>query len=137
MKYYVQKIVDGEVELLPDITATPIFKDWEDVYAPKSVKVIAALYQAVEKRENYFQFHTPTAFGNPDHAMMQGVVIGIEQAEEIEERIVGVRSASRNTARQSWRSIKSRSTGVITMRKRILRRPAGHLACRRSYERNR
>lgn len=89
MKYYVQKIVDGEVELLPDITATPIFKDWEDVYAPKSVKVIAALYQAVEKRENYFQFHTPTAFGNPDHAMMQGVVIGIEQAEEIEERIVG------------------------------------------------
>ena len=89
MKYYVQKIVDGEIELLPDITATPIFRDWDDVYAPKSVRVVAALYQAVEKRENYFQFNSPTAFGNPDHAMMQGVVIGIEQAEEIEESVVG------------------------------------------------
>ena len=87
MKYYVQKIVDGEMELLPDIVETTIFKDWDDVYAPKPVRVIASLYQAVADRENYYQFHTPTAFGNPDYAMIQGIVIGIERAEEIEESV--------------------------------------------------
>ena len=85
MKYYVPKIIDGEIELLPDITSTCIFKDWDDIYASKSVRVVAALYQAVADRENYYQFHTPTAFGNPDYTMMQGIVIGIERAEEINE----------------------------------------------------
>ena len=87
MKYYVPKFIDGETELLPDITETAIFKDWDDVYAPKSVRIVAALYQAVADRENYYQFHTPTAFGNPDFAMMQGIVIGIARAEEIEESV--------------------------------------------------
>lgn len=87
MKYYVQKFVDGEIELLPDITETTIFKDWDDVYAPKSVRIVAALYQAVEERENYYQLHTPTAFGNPDFSMIQGIVIGIKRAEEIEEMV--------------------------------------------------
>lgn len=89
MKYYVPKFVDGEIELLPDITGTDIFKDWDDVCAPKSVRVVGALYQAVEERENYYQLHTPTAFGNPDFSMIQGVVIGIKRAEEIEETVEG------------------------------------------------
>ena len=89
MKYYVPKLVDGEIELLPDITETEIFNDWDDVYAPKSVRIVAALYQAVMNRENYYQFNTPTAFGNPDFAMMQGIVLGIEMAEEIEETVKG------------------------------------------------
>lgn len=87
MKYYVPKFVDGELELLPDITDTEIFEDWDDIYAPKSVRIVGTLYQAVTDRENYYQFNTPTAFGNPDFAMIQGIVVGIERAEEIEETV--------------------------------------------------
>ena len=86
MAYIVHKIVDDGNEWLPDITETPIWVDFENADAPKPVRLAAVLYMAVEKRENYFQNNTPTAFGNPEYNYACGVVHGILQAAEIEER---------------------------------------------------
>jgi hypothetical protein len=43
------------------------------------------LWNFVAERENYFQIHTPTAFGNPDYDRICGKVIGYCTAKHIEE----------------------------------------------------
>ena len=86
MAYIVHKIVYGETEFLPDIVDTPIWDDYDEIDAPKSVRIIAALYKAIADRENYYQENSPTAFGNPDYSRICGIVIGILQATEIEEQ---------------------------------------------------
>ena len=87
MKYYIQKIYSGELELLPDVVDTPIWEDFDEVCAPQRVKLVGALYQAIAERDNYFQFNTPTAFDNPDYSRIDGIAIGIKRAAEIEEYV--------------------------------------------------
>ena len=86
MKYEVHKYVDGEIEYLPDLLDTPIWDDYDDLDAPRSVRLVAALYRAVAERENYFQVNTPTAFGDPEYKLAFGIVNGIKIAAEIEEQ---------------------------------------------------
>ena len=45
-------------------------------------------YSAILKRENYFQFNSPTAFGNPQFNYYSGIVAGILQASGYEEFVV-------------------------------------------------
>lgn len=81
MKYY---DIKSEGNLLPDITDTEIFKDYENNQSDY-MRCIYFLYIALSKRENYYQLHSPTAFGNVDYAMLDGLVCGILQATGWEE----------------------------------------------------
>lgn len=85
MAYRVHKRVDGEIEYLPDIVETPIWIDFDELDAPRSVRLVAALYRAVAERENYYQENTPTAFGDPEYKLAYGIAQGIKIAGEIEE----------------------------------------------------
>lgn len=86
MAYKIQKVNDGGLEYLPDIVDTPIWADYDSFNPPLRIRQIAALYSAVAARDNYFQFNTPTAFGNPDFSFAQGVVFGILKSAEIDEK---------------------------------------------------
>lgn len=86
MAYEIQKVIDGEIEYLPDIVETQIWPDFEYLDQTRKTRLIAALYRAVAERENYYQFNTPTAFGDPEYRHACGVVTGILQAAEIEEK---------------------------------------------------
>lgn len=83
--YRVEKIMSGDTELLPDIVDTPIWKDYNEVNCSKNIRVIAALYKAIEQRENYYQLNSPTAFGDPQYRYYCGLVVGILQGSEMEE----------------------------------------------------
>lgn len=85
--YSIQKNTDTGVELLPDITDTPIWDDYnpEINNANKTTRVIATLYMAIQKRENYYQEFSPTAYGDPQYTRYVGEVIGILKATEWEE----------------------------------------------------
>lgn len=85
MKYEVHKCRDGEIEFLPDLLDTPIWDDYDDYDCPPSVRLVAVLYRAVAERENYYQFNTPTAFGDPEYRFAFGRVFGIMEAAGITE----------------------------------------------------
>lgn len=83
--YRIKKIILDDIESLPDIVDTPIWKDYNEVSCNKNVRVIAALYKAIERRENYYQLNSPTAFGDPQYKYYCGLVNGILQGSEMEE----------------------------------------------------
>ena len=83
--YRIEKIILDDLELLPDIVDTPIWKDYNEVNCSKNVRVIAALYNAIKQRENYYQLNSPTAFGDPQYRYYCGLVDGILQGSEMEE----------------------------------------------------
>ena len=83
--YRIEKIMSGDTELLPDIVDTSIWKDYDEVNCSKSKRIIAALYKAIEQRENYYQLNSPTAFGDPQYRYYCGLVVGILQGSEMEE----------------------------------------------------
>ena len=85
MKYEVRKCVDGEIEYLPDFLDTPIWEDYDELDCSPSVRLVAVLYRAVAERENYYQFNTPTAFGDPRYQYAVGKVFGVMEAAEITE----------------------------------------------------
>lgn len=76
--------IKSEENLLPDITDTEIFKDYENNQSDY-MRCIYFLYIALSKRENYYQLHSPTAFGNTEYARLDGFVCGILQATGWEE----------------------------------------------------
>lgn len=76
--------IKSEGNLLPDITDTEIFKDYENNQSDY-MRCIYFLYIALSKRENYYQLYSPTAFGNTDYARLDGLVCGILQATGWEE----------------------------------------------------
>lgn len=74
--------LDG-VELLPDIVDTPLWALYDPDRNPHlrpSERQLAGLYNALQKRENYFQENSPTAYGNPEYSLYCGVVSGFLQA---------------------------------------------------------
>lgn len=83
--YIIHKNIDDDLETLPDITETPIWKEYDDMQCSKNVKLLANLYMAIQKRENYYQLNTPTAYGDPQYMYHCGMVIGILQASDMEE----------------------------------------------------
>lgn len=83
--YKVSKIIVDGLELLPDFIDTPIWEDFNEGNCDRRVKMALALYQAVLKRENYFQLNSPTAFGNPEYNYCCGLVNGFLQAIDGEE----------------------------------------------------
>lgn len=83
--YRVKKIIVDNIELLPDIIDTSIWKDYDEVNCNKNVRKIAALYNAIQKRENFYQLNSPTAFGDPQYKYYCGLVVGILQGTEMEE----------------------------------------------------
>lgn len=87
MVYEIKKYFDG-VELLPNVVDTPLWDliDPDKVWnTKKSDRQVARLYEAIAKRENYFQEYSPTAFGNPDYERLAGTVDGILVAMEARE----------------------------------------------------
>ena len=76
--------IKSEENLLPDITDTEIFKDYENNQSDY-MRCIYFLYIALSKRENYYQLYSPTAFGNTEYARLDGFVCGILQASGWEE----------------------------------------------------
>ena len=89
MTYIINKIIDDDgIEYLPDITETPIWEDYDDISkVSTNIRFAAILYQAIQKRENYYQFNTPTPFGNPQYSGYCGRVAGILEAIEWTEHI--------------------------------------------------
>lgn len=88
--YRIEKIISGDTELLPDIVDTPIWNK-HDIFnnskVSKRVQLLAALYKAIEQRENYYQLNLPTAFGDPQYRYYCGVVVGFLQGMELEETV--------------------------------------------------
>lgn len=76
--------IKSEENLLPDITDTEIFKDYENNQSDY-MRCIYFLYIALSKRENYYQLYSPTAFGNTEYARLDGFVCGILQDTGWEE----------------------------------------------------
>ena len=76
--------IKSEENLLPDITDTEIFKDYENNQSDY-MRCIYFLYIALSKRENYYQLYYQTAFGNTEYARLDGFVCGILQATGWEE----------------------------------------------------
>ena len=76
--------IKSEENLLPDITDTEIFKEYENNQSDY-MRCIYFLYIALSKRENYYQLYSPTAFGNTEYARLDGFVCGILQATGWEE----------------------------------------------------
>lgn len=76
--------IKSEENLLPDITDTEIFKDYENNQSDY-MRCIYFLYIALSKRENYYQLYSPTAFGNTEYARLDGFVCGILQVTGWEE----------------------------------------------------
>ena len=85
MKFHVHKETIDGIDRLPDITATEIWQYYDTLNPKKNDVLIARLYMAVMKRENYYQDYTPTAFGDPNYTLNCGIVIGIETAANISE----------------------------------------------------
>lgn len=86
--YRIEKIMSVDTELLPDIVDTPIWNE-QDIFnnskVSKRVQLLAALYKAIEQRENYYQLNSPTAFGDPQYRYYCGIVVGFLQGMELEE----------------------------------------------------
>ena len=80
---HIKKIIIDNIEYLPHVADTPLMNKWE--YGTTTDKQKAVLYNAVVDRENYYQDHSVTAFGNAEYARYEGVVLGICQVLELDE----------------------------------------------------
>lgn len=71
---YIRKHFDGAVEYLPDVNETDLVCDYD---ASPTDRRNMLLYMALSDCENYYQFNSPTAFGNPDYARKEGFLYGL------------------------------------------------------------
>lgn len=62
--------------LLPDITETDIFSDYEK-NPSDYMRCLYWLYVALSKRENYYEINSSTAFGDPEYTRYVGMITGI------------------------------------------------------------
>lgn len=83
--FKVEKITSGDIELLPSVEDTTIWKSYNKKLETGCMNVVARLYQALYYRENYFQLNTPSAFGDTRYSYFCGVVDGILQSNNMEE----------------------------------------------------
>ena len=66
---------DGEVYVLP-LPESVGLGLWE-YKMTKTQRRDYLVYSAIAKRENYYQYNDPTAFGNPDYERLDGTVYGL------------------------------------------------------------
>lgn len=88
MGFYIQKVTIDGIDNLPDIGETELCKYLEMGTPSKSIELVIKLYMAVADRENYYQNNSPTAFGNPDYSVKEGIVTGIGIAANISEEAI-------------------------------------------------
>lgn len=69
-------MIMSEDNLLPDVTETYIFTDYEK-NPSDCMRCLYWLYIALSKRENYYERNSPTAFGDPGYTRYVGMVTGI------------------------------------------------------------
>ena len=69
-------MIMSEDNLLPDVTETYIFTDYEK-NPSDYMRRLYWLYIALSKRENYYELNSPTAFGDPEYTRYVGMVTGI------------------------------------------------------------
>ena len=74
--YIIHKKVEDEIEYLPDVTETPLMEGDITTYSNKT-NLATQLYQAIAKRENYYQFNSAPVFVDPEYARYSGIVTGI------------------------------------------------------------
>ena len=90
MPWIIKKVMCGDIEMLPPLVNTLLWRTVSPEYClhpSKRARQIAGLYDALQKRENYFQENSPTAFGNPEFSFLDGVVNGYLRALEFEETV--------------------------------------------------
>ena len=68
--------IKSEDNLLPHITETDIFSDYEK-NPSDYMRCLYWLYIALSKRENYYELNSPTVFGDPEYTRYVGMVTGI------------------------------------------------------------
>lgn len=81
----INAITIDDIELLPDAVDTVLFKNFEQKNT-KMNRLYFNLYNAISKRENYYQLNSPTAFGNPDYSMICGIVSGLLLGNDLIEK---------------------------------------------------
>lgn len=122
----VKKVVIDGIEFLPDIVYTDMFKEWERAsYYPKGTKeirLVAGFYSALARRENYFQENTPTAFGNPEYSLLEGIVQGFLQGSEM------------TMDEDNEHFIVKRGKQTVLIVDKIVRNPAFYIARRENEE---
>ena len=64
-------------EFLPYFADTILFSEANAFDMTKRQEQIIMLYDAITKEQNYWYLNKPTAFGNPDYSMYQGIVRGM------------------------------------------------------------
>lgn len=69
-------VIKAEDNLLPHITETDIFSDYEK-NPSDYMRCLYWLYVALLKRENYYEINSPTAFGDPKYTRYVGMITGI------------------------------------------------------------
>lgn len=67
---------DG-IEFLPDEMDTPLYTKTDYIGMTKKELRNIFLYRAICDRENYFQDHTPPAFGDPNFSRKDGYMFGL------------------------------------------------------------
>lgn len=67
---------DG-IEFLPDEMYTPLYTKTDYVGMTKKEIRNIFLYRAIRDRENYYQDHTPPAFGDPNYSRLDGYMFGL------------------------------------------------------------
>ena len=72
----IPETVDG-VEFLPLETETPLYTKPDYIGMSKTELRNIFVYRAIQERENYFQTHTPPAFGDPHYSRLDGYVQGL------------------------------------------------------------
>lgn len=96
--YYVKKRIEDGIEFLP-CQCEELTHDFESNVDNTRLKILFLLYDYICKRENYFQFNTPTAYGNPEFDRISGIVTGIligsNFIEEIENGKIVIKSGNR------------------------------------------
>lgn len=90
---YISKISNEDygVESLPLPEETPFWKDADLSAMTKRELRDYYVYSAIRDVENYFQFNSPTAFGNPDYARKCGFMDGLFKAYGLDRQVINDR----------------------------------------------
>jgi len=68
--------VDG-IEFLPLEQETPLYTKSDYIGMSESELRNIFIYRAIAERENYYQDHTPPAFGDPSYSRLDGYMFGL------------------------------------------------------------
>ena len=75
----VECIEEDGIQSLPELYETPVWVGEQLLFSKPTCFAVklGRLYEAIQKRENYYQFNTPTAYGDPEYRELMGTMRGI------------------------------------------------------------